>query len=97
MMDRKKEEKIAKEFSGYGQAYVKAEYRGGGDNTLLVSGHIMTILLVAERIISRVADTNGQSFINAWMAVRDIHQNMDGKTQVVTNGVVTPYSESEDE
>lgn len=97
MMNRKKEEKIAKEFSGHRQAYVKAEYRGTGDNELLVSGDLMTILWVAERIISRVADISGQSFIDAWMAVRDIHQNMDGKTNVVKNGVVTLYRESEDE
>lgn len=95
-MNRKEEERIAKKFNKEGMAYVKAEYKGDGGNELMVSGDMLTILRVAERIITRVSDISGNTFINTWLAVRDIH-NVDVKQTVLQNGVAEPYPEKGEE
>lgn len=91
-MNRREEEKTAKKYNKPGDAYVKADYRSGEDGELIVAGDVPTILRVAERIISRTADLTGQSFVSAWLFVRDLHQGTEGKTKVIQNGVAMPYT-----
>lgn len=94
-MNRKEEERIAKKYNRQGEAYVKAEYKGG-KNELMVAGDMIALMRVAERIISRVSDISGQSFINTWLAIRDLH-NVEVKSQVVQNGVMIPYAKGGEE
>lgn len=95
-MNRKQEEKKAKEFNRKGMAYVKAEYKGGGDNQLIVSGDMTAILRIAERIISRVADISGTTFIDTWLTIRELH-NMEVEQTILINGVAEPYKGGDDE
>lgn len=89
-MNYEKEKKEAMKYAKKGGAYVKATYDDKGKNELLVSGDMIALMRIAERIISRIGDISEKGFVETWLAVKDLH-NMTGDEEVVERGQKVPY------
>ena len=94
-MNKAQEIKEAKKWTKRGGAYVKAVY-GDGENGMIVSGDMVALIRIAERLISRIADVSGNGFVETWLTVKDMHNNVGdfgGDVDVINRGTLMPYEE----
>lgn len=67
-----------------------------GENGLMVSGDMIALLRIAERLISRIGDISGSGFVETWLLVKDIHNKVGdygGECDVIEQGELMPYEE----
>lgn len=90
-MNKEKEKREALKWAKKGGAYVKAIY-GDGENGIMISGDVIALLRIADRLITRIGDITGDGFVQTWLIVKDIH-NKSEQYEVIASGKMMPYEE----
>ena len=90
-MDKEKEKREALKWAKKGGAYVKAIY-GDGENGIMISGDLIALLRIADRLITRIGDITGEGFVQTWLTVKDVHNKAE-QIEVIESGKMMPYEE----
>lgn len=95
-MNAQKEKAKAEKFNKKGMAYIHAEYKGNGDNQMMIAGDGIALLAAASHLLSRIGELSGEGFHNTLMEVAEmyeLYQKEGAPTEVIIQGEKVPYPE----